>query len=217
MTIRGGSQDYVSDHGYLTNNTVERFHGLAILYRSKQTELGYVHYMCKTNMAICPRQALYYVFTQSDVYCTLQSLSPIWKVFALKCMGVDIPHDEVESITKDWNKSCTTRSTKEHLKKRYIHHSTCIRKYVTLSGLGNVVEEYIGDGKGETENEAQTSYWDEFLDVVKHEVDDEIANDNSNFTYDCETTGISIYKDHIIEIAARLYTARTPIALRGYQ
>ncbi len=45
-------QDYVSDHGRLTTNTVEGFHGLALIYRDKRTDLGHVHYTCKTNMAI---------------------------------------------------------------------------------------------------------------------------------------------------------------------
>ena len=128
-------QDYVSDHGRLTTNTVEGFHGLALMYRSKRTDLGHVHYACKTNMAICHKasniQKLMYM-----THCTLQNHGPIWKVFVLQRMGVDIPHAAVESIVKaqeQWNKSCTSRSTKENLKKRYVHHSTRMRKYVTLS------------------------------------------------------------------------------------
>ena len=46
-------QDYVSDHGRLTTNTVEGCHGLTLLYRDKGTDLGHTHYSCKTNMAIC--------------------------------------------------------------------------------------------------------------------------------------------------------------------
>ncbi len=46
-------QDYVSDHGRLTTNTVEGFHGLALVYRDKRTDLSHTHYVCKTNMAIC--------------------------------------------------------------------------------------------------------------------------------------------------------------------
>ncbi len=46
-------QDYISDHGRLTTNAVEGFHGLALLYRGKRTDLGHIHYVCKTNMAIC--------------------------------------------------------------------------------------------------------------------------------------------------------------------
>ena len=43
----------VSDCGRLTTNTVEGFHGLALVYRDKRTDLGHTHYVCKTNMAIC--------------------------------------------------------------------------------------------------------------------------------------------------------------------
>ena len=46
-------QDYVSDHGRLTTNTVEGFHGLALLYRDKRTDLMHTHYVSKTNMAVC--------------------------------------------------------------------------------------------------------------------------------------------------------------------
>ena len=38
-------QDYVSDRGRLTTNSVEGFHGLALLYRGKRTDLGHMH-MC---------------------------------------------------------------------------------------------------------------------------------------------------------------------------
>ena len=46
-------QDYVSDHGRQTTNTVEGFHGMALVYRGKRTDLCHTHYVCKTNMAIC--------------------------------------------------------------------------------------------------------------------------------------------------------------------
>ena len=43
-------QDYITDHGRLTTNAVEGFHGLALLYRA---DLVHKHYVCKTYMAIC--------------------------------------------------------------------------------------------------------------------------------------------------------------------
>jgi len=46
-------EDYVSDHGRLTTNTVEVLHGLALVYRDKRTDLSHTHYVCKTNMVIC--------------------------------------------------------------------------------------------------------------------------------------------------------------------
>ena len=120
--MAAGPQDYVPDHGCLTTNTVGGFHGLALLYRSKWTDLGHVHY---ANMVICNKasiiQKLMYM-----TYCTLQNLGPIWKVFVLQHMGVDIPHAAVESIVKaqeQWNKRYTSRSTKENLKKRYVRTS----------------------------------------------------------------------------------------------
>lgn len=52
-------QDYISDHGRLTTNAVEGFHGLALVYRGKRTDLGHTHYVCKTNMAICHKVQVY--------------------------------------------------------------------------------------------------------------------------------------------------------------
>ncbi len=46
-------QDYVSDHGRMTTNALEGFHGLALMYQDKRTDLEHLHYTCKTNMAIC--------------------------------------------------------------------------------------------------------------------------------------------------------------------
>jgi len=51
-------QDYVSDHSRRTTNTVEGFHGLALVYRDKQTNLSHTHYTCKINMAICHKVML---------------------------------------------------------------------------------------------------------------------------------------------------------------
>ena len=101
-------QDYVSDRGRLTN-TVEGFHGIAVMYRSKRTDLHHAHYVCKTNMAICHKVN------------TSQNLGPVWKVFVLVSMGVDIPVAGVNSILKaqaEWEKSCVERSTKEKIHKR---------------------------------------------------------------------------------------------------
>lgn len=46
-------QDYITSRGRMTTNTVEGFHGLALMYRGKRIDLGHRHYVCKTNMAIC--------------------------------------------------------------------------------------------------------------------------------------------------------------------
>ena len=46
-------QDYVTERGRVTTNSVEGFHGIALMYRDKRTDLGHSHYVCKTNMSIC--------------------------------------------------------------------------------------------------------------------------------------------------------------------
>ena len=47
------AQEYITPEGRVTTNSVEGLHGLALKYRSKRVDLQYVHYTCKTNMAIC--------------------------------------------------------------------------------------------------------------------------------------------------------------------
>ena len=61
--IAARPQDYVSERGRLTTNSVEGFHGLALLYRDKKTDLGHVHYTCKTNMSICHKVRPYTSYT----------------------------------------------------------------------------------------------------------------------------------------------------------
>ena len=68
--MAGRPQDYVSDHGRLTTNTVEDFHGVA-LYRDKRTDLGHTHYTCKTNVAI------YHKVRFLVVYLMVTFLSPL--------------------------------------------------------------------------------------------------------------------------------------------
>lgn len=89
-----------------------------------------------------------------------------------------------------------------------------------LQGLGNIVGNYAGDGQGEAESVSQAVNMDVDVDAdvdadvgADSGVDDlsmEQSKESSDdvkpllFLYDCETTGLSIYNDHIIEIAAEL-------------
>ena len=53
-------QDNVTPQGRMMTNSVEGFHGLALVYRDKRTDLGHCHYVCKTNMAVCHKVCNYY-------------------------------------------------------------------------------------------------------------------------------------------------------------
>ena len=46
-------QEYVTANERITTNSIEGFHSLALKYRGKKIDLHHVHYVCKTNMAIC--------------------------------------------------------------------------------------------------------------------------------------------------------------------
>ncbi len=82
-----------------------------------------------------------------------------------------------------------------------------------LQDLGNTVSQYVGDGQGDTESVPQAVDLDVDVDLgADSGVDDssmEQSRDDDGakpllFLYDCETTGLSIYNDHIIEIASEI-------------
>ena len=92
----------------------------------------------------------------------------------------------------------------------------------TLCSSGCVVGEYVGDGRGDTEDGQEDTATDVSADVDAQPVvddqwdggvDDRSVSDVSQplyFIYDCETTGLSIYQDHITEIAAEVVSAVLP-------
>ena len=90
----------------------------------------------------------------------------------------------------------------------------------TLRGLGSAVGEYIGDGQGESSTVEPTHTADIDVDDAESGVDDqpqndeEVSSDNANpllIFYDCETTGLSIYNDHITDVAAKVVSS--PVSL----
>ena len=93
----------------------------------------------------------------------------------------------------------------------------------TLRGLGSAVGEYAGDGRGEAESDAQaaTSVDQDSIDAEpgiddQSMEDEEGDSDDSHapllFFYDCETTGFSIYNDHVTDIAARVVASPVPLS-----
>lgn len=114
-------QDYVSEHGRLTTNSVEGFHGMALVYRDKRTDLGHTHYTCKTNMAICHKVRITVCTNTLLKFSLSQNLGPIWKVFCLMNMGVDIPVAAAASILKEqeaWEADKLRRSSNDNLRTR---------------------------------------------------------------------------------------------------
>lgn len=84
-----------------------------------------------------------------------------------------------------------------------------------LEGVGNQIGEYVGDGQGEVEkmSDDPVTIDDSVVIGAEMEVDDlpvEQEEDSSDsaepllILYDCETTGYSMYNDHVIEIAAEV-------------
>ena len=83
-----------------------------------------------------------------------------------------------------------------------------------LRCAGATVGEYVGNGQNETECTDTDDKCDEDAEPVvddHHEVDEvsEGSSDDAHplLFYDCETTGFSIYSEHITEIAAKVVGA----------
>ncbi len=89
----------------------------------------------------------------------------------------------------------------------------------SIRGLGNITGDYVGDGQGDcvslasVQNEADNSrdIIDEGTEEIEH---DEVTNDSEPliFLYYCETTGLSIYNDHITDIAAKVIASPVPLS-----
>lgn len=90
-----------------------------------------------------------------------------------------------------------------------------------LQGLGSAVGEYYGDGQGECygmaeamDSVAQAVVCDDsgLVEDLLLEQNEDSSDDAQPllFLYDCETTGLSIYNDHIIEIAAEVVDCPVP-------
>ena len=92
----------------------------------------------------------------------------------------------------------------------------------TLREMGCAVGEYVGDGQGESES-AVTTPQEADLDPVDvdPEVDDQSLDEEKDSSddahpllifYDCETTGFSIYDDHITDMAAKVIASPVPLS-----
>ncbi len=87
----------------------------------------------------------------------------------------------------------------------------------TLKDVGGVVGEYVGDGKGEANSSEYLEEIDDHFEVDTPEChldpieEQESSPDSSNghlpllVLYDCEATGLSINKDHLTDIAAKVF------------
>ena len=103
------------------------------------------------------------------------------------------------------------KSTRHEKEKAYIEQ---------LRSAGATVGQYVGNGLGETETECLNSEVSEekcddnieaaeMDDGDQHDVNNVIEDSSGDaypllFFYDCETTGFSVYNEHITEIAAKV-------------
>ena len=141
-------QDYVTPNGRMTTNSVEGFHGLALMYRGKQIDLEHTHYTCKMNMAVChkvytcnackmyisatPYTCIHiciYVHIQyihvhtctSNVHLISQNIGPVWKALCCMRMGVPMPRQALQNILREqklWKKQREFRSRNNYIHRR---------------------------------------------------------------------------------------------------
>ena len=75
----------------------------------------------------------------------------------------------------------------------------------SLAGLGEAVGEYSGHGQGEQEDPTQVIEDGVSDDEDSMDIDSETIDANPvHIFFDIETTGLSIYNDHITEIGAKV-------------
>ena len=115
----------------------------------------------------------------------------------------------------------TTNLQKKLKKARYEQEKVVMER---LHSVGSCVGQYMGDGQGEEESQSVNSALAEIGPVdaapgVDHqediEDDDNLEGEDSHplfVLFDCETTGFSIYSDHITDIGAIILTSPVPIA-----
>ncbi len=91
------------------------------------------------------------------------------------------------------------------------------RKNCIWRRAGCTVGEYVGDdGQGETESVVAQSHVEEIDEVGDSGDEQSTTDDNEDqqpllILYDCETTGFSIYTDHIIDIASKVIASPVPV------
>ena len=89
----------------------------------------------------------------------------------------------------------------------------------TMRGLGCTVGEYVGNGKGDSDDESPPAH-DLDVDADDFTVDQSIDEEEDSsgnaqpllIFYDCETTGFSIYNDHITDIGAMVVQSPVPLS-----
>ena len=88
----------------------------------------------------------------------------------------------------------------------------------SLRDVGNVMGDYAGDGQGDVQATVSVGMESGDADagvVYEQPVDleEEVSTDAEPllFLYDCETTGLSIYNDHITDIASKVIACPVPL------
>lgn len=100
-------------------------------------------------------------------------------------------------------------------KGRKLQHEQAKLYMARMQGLDNAVGEYVGDGQGDTDltedDQPMLTSVDETEDAetVFDDLEEEIEDSTDGarpllIFYDCETTGLSIYNEHITELAAKV-------------
>ena len=212
-TMADKPQEYITPTSKVTTNAVEGFHGLALKYRGKRIDLGHAHYCCKTNMAVCHK-----------------NLGPIWKLICLCEMGADVPEEAVSAILDEQS---TWEYYRQRRNKSVYYHYRSLRKQrgvvgekdhmIQLCAVGSTTAEYIGSSSSTAEaTESATlddghmsddDYEPSDVDGGSEDVEGLLEDDEEDdtvdkvplmFFFDLESTGGSMYTDHIMEMAAKV-------------
>ena len=100
----------------------------------------------------------------------------------------------------------TQKPPKESKKEQHMKEKAFMAQ---LCGAGDSVGEYVGGGKADIEDIAECTFEDcdtdyDHVEGEQIENGDVVVTENAHPLFDIETTGLSIYEDHIIEIVSKI-------------
>ena len=156
-------------------------------------------------------------------------------------MGVDIPEEALSTILNEqklWDHSRERRNQSKHYHYQSLHKQKTSKKHaaekehmITLRAVGCTTAEYVGSS-GTVEATSSTVIEDKDDDDQpledENSIDerDEISADVDAppsdelpllFFFDCESTGGSMYNDHIIEVGAKVFAVPDSVSITQHQ
>ena len=160
-------------------------------------------------------------------------------------MGVDIPEDALSTTLNEqklWEHNHERRNQSKHYHYRSLHKQKTNRRHaaekehmITLRAVGCTTAEYVGSSgtakatsstaikeRDEVVDEEDQSFGDDNNADECEEVSANLDGPSSDelpllFFFDCESTGGSMYTDHMIEVGAKVVAVPDSVSITQHQ